>query len=240
MYNENLERLIELALVDGVLTEQEKRVLFKKAASEGIDIDEFEMVLNARIYERQKALKNPSTKSDKYGDLKKCPSCGAPVVSFHAFCSSCGHEFKNVEVASSVQKFFERLQEIESSRQEEKKSGGFWENSIFRQAFKGNEFAPADKIAKQKAELISTFPIPNTKEDLLEFLSLAVPRAKDIKGALASFWSGEQNKSELIVNKAFKQKCIQIIMKAEFIFKNDEESLDEIRYYAQELKIKMR
>ena len=52
MYSDELEKFIELALIDGVLTEKGKRVLFKKAEAEGIDLDEFEIVLNARLYER--------------------------------------------------------------------------------------------------------------------------------------------------------------------------------------------
>lgn len=49
-YNEELEQLIETALTDGVLTDKKKQVLFKKAESFGIDLDEFEMVLEARLY----------------------------------------------------------------------------------------------------------------------------------------------------------------------------------------------
>jgi uncharacterized tellurite resistance protein B-like protein len=47
MYNENLEKLIEMALMDGELTEKEKQVLFKNAEALAIDLDEFEMVLVA-------------------------------------------------------------------------------------------------------------------------------------------------------------------------------------------------
>lgn len=47
MYNEQLEKLIDYALADGELTEKEKQVLFKKAESMGVDLDEFEMVLDA-------------------------------------------------------------------------------------------------------------------------------------------------------------------------------------------------
>ena len=35
MYNEKLEELIDAALADGVLTEKEKQVLFKKAQKSG-------------------------------------------------------------------------------------------------------------------------------------------------------------------------------------------------------------
>ena len=54
LYDDQLERLIESALADGVLTDKEKAVLFKKAQSKGIDLEEFEMVLEARLYELNK------------------------------------------------------------------------------------------------------------------------------------------------------------------------------------------
>ena len=53
MYNEQIEALISAALADGMLTEKEKQVLFKKAQTQGIDLDEFEMVLEARLYEKK-------------------------------------------------------------------------------------------------------------------------------------------------------------------------------------------
>ena len=54
MYNEELETLIDAALADGVLTEKEKQILFKRAQSLGIDLDEFEIVLDTRMLELQK------------------------------------------------------------------------------------------------------------------------------------------------------------------------------------------
>jgi uncharacterized protein (DUF697 family) len=53
MYSEKLEKLIEHALADGVLTEKEKQILLKNAEAEGIDLDEFEMVLDALLYKQQ-------------------------------------------------------------------------------------------------------------------------------------------------------------------------------------------
>lgn len=50
MYDEQLEQLIESALADGVLTDNEKKILLKRAQSKGMDPDEFEMVLEARLY----------------------------------------------------------------------------------------------------------------------------------------------------------------------------------------------
>ncbi|MBO5956569.1 MAG: hypothetical protein J6Q39_03355 [Bacteroidales bacterium] len=48
--NEYLEKLMDAALADGVLTEKEKQILFRKAETLGVDLDEFEMVLDARLF----------------------------------------------------------------------------------------------------------------------------------------------------------------------------------------------
>ena len=84
MYNEQIENLINLALADGELSEKEKQILFKKAEAAGIDLDEFEMVLDAKLFEKQKSDKpvTAAPKSDKLGDIRKCPACGAIVQSF--------------------------------------------------------------------------------------------------------------------------------------------------------------
>ena len=54
MYNEQLEKLIQAALADGVLTDKERAILLKRAKSFGIDEDEFEMVLESRLSQWKK------------------------------------------------------------------------------------------------------------------------------------------------------------------------------------------
>ena len=80
-----------------MLTEKEKQVLFKKAQAQGVDLDEFEMVLDARLVKLQKAekAKNEAAapKSHKYGDVRKCPQCGAIVPAMAGVCPECGFEF---------------------------------------------------------------------------------------------------------------------------------------------------
>ena len=56
MYDEKLETLITAALADGVLTDKEKQILFKKAEAMGIDLDEFELVLDGRLAKRKKEM----------------------------------------------------------------------------------------------------------------------------------------------------------------------------------------
>lgn len=104
--SDKLNNLIQYALADGVLTEKEKSVLLKNAIEEGNDADEFEMYLGALLFEKQQALKRAvvsempppqvveKATSNKEGDIKKCPSCGASVQSFTSKCGECGHEFR--------------------------------------------------------------------------------------------------------------------------------------------------
>lgn len=65
MYNEKLEALITAALADGVLTDKEKNLLFKKAEAMGIDRDEFELVLEGRLAKRKKEMEAQAPQAAK-------------------------------------------------------------------------------------------------------------------------------------------------------------------------------
>lgn len=61
-YSDKIEKLINVAMVDGQISETELRVLRKRAESEGVDPDELEMVLDARLHAKntvQKENSNP-------------------------------------------------------------------------------------------------------------------------------------------------------------------------------------
>lgn len=61
----NLETLIAAALVDGIVTDKERAILCKKVKEAGGDVDEFEMLLDARIYEaQQKNQPAPAPKAE--------------------------------------------------------------------------------------------------------------------------------------------------------------------------------
>lgn len=61
----DLDKLIEAALADGVVTEKERAVLIKKATAAGIDADEFELLLDGKIYESNKnSVANNSKNSE--------------------------------------------------------------------------------------------------------------------------------------------------------------------------------
>lgn len=174
MYNEQIEALISAALADGMLTEKEKQVLFKKAQAQGIDLDEFEMVLDARLVELEKAEKAKAAaaapKSNKLGDVKKCPNCGAIVQSYLGACPECGYGFEDLSANLTSRKLAEKLE----------KTTNEWDNKISTQTKVSDGAAESlDKVwelKKQKekalAQLIMTTPLPTTKADLFEFMTM--------------------------------------------------------------------
>jgi len=79
------------------------------------------MVLEARLHEMKKAAQKETTspKSNKFGDVKKCPACGALIQSFQTKCSECGHEFSNIGAVTSAQRLFDLLQAAEMRKSEQ-------------------------------------------------------------------------------------------------------------------------
>ena len=121
MLTPELEQLINYALEDGVLTDKERTVLMRKAQAAGADLDEFEMILDAKLHEVQKtaATVAPKSNSNKHGEVRKCPACGAMVSAFSTRCSECGFEFNNVEANKSANTLFEKLQALEMEKARE-------------------------------------------------------------------------------------------------------------------------
>ena len=229
IYGNYMEHLIDMALADGELTEKEKQVLFKKAEVAGIDLDEFEMVLDARLYEKQKSMQTPqpvsvggaAPKSNKLGDVRKCPSCGAILESFTTRCPDCGHELNGIEVVSSFNTLITKLEEFDRN-----------DNSIqLISMFTGGEM----KRLQKKKQIIANFPIPTAREDLLEFMAMGVPLAQKRGGF---FKGGEEFYEHNWLASAWKSKLEQVLMKARLSMKDDKTTLAEIERYAQELKIK--
>ena len=149
------------------------------------------------------------------GEIHKCPSCGAALPPFTAVCPSCGHEVRGVKTAQAVREFESRLAYIESKQMpavQEKKS-------VMKMVF-GKDFNDKDTVQeaknsfeeqkqKEKVNLIVNFTVPNSKEDILEFMILAASNLDAKKGV----------KDE--VNKAWLTKLNQVYKKAQLSFQND-------------------
>ncbi len=255
MYDERIEALISAALADGELSEKEKQILFKNAEKQGIDLDEFEMILDARLVELKKkeaqqnkeqeialaqakaaAASQPAApKSDKYGDVRKCPACGAIVSSFKAVCPDCGHEFSGIEANSSVERLSKLLNEAEDKRLNDRdKEGGVF--GSFGSSLGFGSFAEMTgngSNVKRKEQIIEAFPIPNTKEDLLEFISFIAPKAKKL-----GMFSMSVTPEEKTLNRIWRKKLEEVFVKASISLGSDKQVQDIINKYSKELKIK--
>ncbi len=110
------------------------------------------------------------------GKIHKCPNCGEISKSFIAKCPICGHEFRGTQCTSAVKEFALKLEEIEKKKMPE-------ERASFLKTLTGLDFNKKavqekqkqfeEQKIKEKINLISSFSIPNTKEDILEFLLLS-------------------------------------------------------------------
>lgn len=98
------------------------------------------------------------------GEIHKCPNCGEVLNSFVTNCPSCGYELRNIKSTSSVKELAIKLEQIEQQRPARKM------RNIFSQALGGGQLTNIDE---QKVNLIKNFTIPNTKEDILEFVIIA-------------------------------------------------------------------
>lgn len=234
MYNEKLEALISAALADGVLTEKEKQILFKKAEAMGIDLDEFEMVLDARLVElkkkearenkqyqlemeKAKSAQPSAPKSEKYGDVRKCPACGAIVPSMAAKCPECGYEFVNVGANMTTRLLMQKIDEIQA------------QSALLKNGIKANNQKTAEteaRAAQQQVEArtiqaIQNFPIPNTKEDILEFMTLCISN------------SNADSMNQNSIQEAWMAKMRQTITKVQVSMSNDKDAQTLIEQYNQ-------
>lgn len=120
-----------------------------------------ESSLQGGVRERKPQSPPPAPQtSNKYGEIRKCPACGAHVKAGIAICQECGHEFVGVRAVSSA----ERLSEmVEQASQRDN-----------AQSTVHKMFTPSFEVAT----VIKNFPIPNTVEDLLEFCLICEARGK--------------------------------------------------------------
>ncbi len=224
-----LDNLINLALADGEVTEKERAIILRKAESLGEDKDEIEMILEGKISlmkKEQLALNSqtPIPTGNKEGIVVKCPSCGDIVPSFTINCKACGHEFRGVTSRSIILQLQIKLKEIEDYE---------WKNNPYN-GLNGNnklDHMVLNSIADKQTPIIEGFLVPNTKEDLLEFLSLALPI-----GSKQFSWSEKfTHSADVKLSKTYKAKAQQCIMKARIAFTNDIELLNQIKNYSIQL-----
>jgi len=205
-----IEKLIDLALADGQVTEKEKAIILRKAEALGEDQDEVEMTIDGMLH-RYEA--NITTLKEKAGNVKTCPSCGAPVKAFQIKCESCDHEFTETKASRSITAFYDEL-----------KTKSFKEQALIITAY---------PIASNKEAVLEFLALSIGNCKRLEL--------SERSAYLESAWSGKYSKElglrESVIY-AWKSKTIQAINQGKTLFKNDTLLLTEIlRYEKQYIEI---
>lgn len=96
------------------------------------------------------------------GKILKCSNCGAIITETTAVCPDCGIPITNRDAVNSVQRFNDQLMELEKSREQKRSSIMF------------AHLRKIDSVDHQKLLLIRNFPIPNSIDDISEFVMLAI------------------------------------------------------------------
>lgn len=246
MFSDRIEDLIEIAIADGDLTPRKKQLLLKHAADEGLDIDEFQMIIDFRVTKKRKELglsgapvpppsappvipmPSQAVSESKHGTVKKCPSCGAPIQSGTIKCEECGHTFTNVAATLSRVRFANTLLEIdtkynqlEGERKRNNKQKGFLQN-IASQLLE--EDYSVDRFQEKKT-FIETFPIPNSKEDLIDFLCFMKSKGclSEKKSAFKTFMRVDQTEAKEYdeLFPIYQMKYEECLSKASLFLKDD-------------------
>jgi hypothetical protein len=204
--NPEIENLINVALTDGEVTEKERAIILRKAESMGLDKDEVEMILDAKIHEKNNIQVKPI--KEKVGNIKTCPACGATVKAMELGCNDCGNEFSNIKANSAILDLVAKIEKIDLEK-----------NSKISSLKGGARLLQSADYIVQKAELIRNYPVPNTKDDILEFLTYSTSK-------LTTNVSGNP----------WHAKAEEIIMKSRFLFKNDQMLLSTLDKYEKDIK----
>lgn len=168
---------------------------------------------------------NTQRRQEFAGKVYKCPACGEILNSFERNCPACGHEIRGAQGASSVRQLAAKLELIEARRPPKKSK------NIFAQAF--NFDTQLQSIDEQKIDLIKNFSIPNTKEDVLEFIVLASGNI-DLKvyGLDSQKYAGARRE----LSDAWLAKLEQADQKAELLFGSTQEYLFMRNVYENKVK----
>lgn len=176
--------------------------------------------------------------------LNKCPACGALRTSFSAICPDCGYEYHDVEVSQTTQKFFEQItkydEAIAQSEENNATNPGIKIGVVLLWLFffpfmliyyllklaansKVSEFKGNKKL---KANAITAFPIPNSRNDLLE---TAMMTEGQIKKLSFSNVLGKSGTDIQMWNEIWLSKLGSIVKKAEIALKDDSSCVNQIK-----------
>lgn len=237
-----LETLLNSAIINGQISEKSRAVLHKRAILQGVDPDELDLIIDARLAKMRPQVPQPAIQQapqaparpvptpsplQQQRNANKCPHCGAQLPSFSTHCPDCGTELRGIKASQGVQGLFDMLQQIDEEHLAKQ------DRSVVGQLIDLSsrillDSTSDDQISyNRKVTVIKTYPVPTTKEDILEFLALGVPLGKK-----PSMFGGAPDDR---IRQAWREKCQQVIIKGRLLMKNEADIQMELNRYEAEL-----
>lgn len=226
-----LNSLINAAVADGEISDMERNVLIRNAQQEGVSMDEFVMILEARLYEQQQVLRSRQQEADNKQkaaaavnvapipgrpsrpQLRKCPACGEIINDLLTTkCDKCGYDFDHT-AEQSTESSWERLA---AKIAEEREKDNLRTKSFFEDLL-------GESLDAKLASVVSVFPVPSGKQDLLDFFTSCAPLADKLGSQL---------------DRAYYAKAQQVLIKARVLLKNEKDLLEQMEEIAKQYKIK--
>lgn len=168
-----------------------------------------------------------------YETMVQCPNCGSVISRLDATCRFCGAHIANKKASKTVKEFSEELMKIEESAPEVMDENAYGISLLslypkeYRRAFsKSMEKAMGNKTFEKKISLIQSFPIPNSVEEISEFILLAVAsiNVEYGKKSISNLLFGKQGAiyyAEVKLATSWINKMEQAYHKDEIAFPND-------------------
>ena len=165
-------------------------------------------------------IQNTERKTVFDGEIHKCPHCGEVLKAFETVCPTCEFELRGAKGSSAVSELVRKIEELDG-----RKNDASFMTSIKRK-FNVSKLSP---LEEQKISLISNFVIPNTREDIWEFIILSSSHI------LSKRPSGDVSEHDALLyselKKAWKIKFEQAYEKAKLCIKTPEDRLEIEDYY---------
>jgi DNA-directed RNA polymerase subunit RPC12/RpoP len=178
--SESLDKKIQMIIEEGEISDDDRLYIHECANEEGVSERDVDFYMNRLIKQKQKQ-KGIVEKEVEYEKKKKeaigniCPKCGKQIPPMSIACPYCGTQVVSKKGVSSAQELLDKIQSIKSSSVQNGFDVGNPVGSIIGLVSKKDSEEDRDKKVR---EAIVMYPVPNTKEDIIEFLAIAAGQLK--------------------------------------------------------------
>ncbi len=159
-------------------------------------------------------------------DTQKCPDCGAIIGRLDVACRFCGRQIVARNTANSLKEFAEGLSRIDSEAPAQVKVYNTMTGPVAVDSFKRGESIWGSKVLDKKISFIMSYPIPNTIEEIVEFVLLTISNI-DVQYGNKKYDNpkyskpGYEDYSSVILSQTWIKKLEQAYIKAQVLFPDE-------------------